>query len=135
MCCDVRQGVLQCGTVMGTEVKSRSIRLDDENWTWLSGLPGRTSNDAIGALRVGAGNGADELRETLRRLVSAVGELPTSDEIRETLREVVSELKGQKAAQAVPSGSGLNPASVPGVSRGSRAKGTAGSGSKSGLCG
>jgi hypothetical protein len=33
------------------EIKNRSIRLDDDNWSWLSGLPGKTSNEAVGELK------------------------------------------------------------------------------------
>ena len=33
------------------EAKHRGIRLDEDNWQWLNGLPGRTLNEALTALR------------------------------------------------------------------------------------
>jgi hypothetical protein len=97
------------------EVKNRSLRLDDDNYGWLSGLPGRTLNDALSEYRARL-NGSEsaepvwgdgltpllELQKTfgdkLEEVLMLVQSLP--DDTKTALREVVTELKGQKAPAA-----------------------------------
>lgn len=37
------------------EIRNRSLRLDDENYAWLQGLPGRSLNDGVERLRLTGG--------------------------------------------------------------------------------
>ncbi len=59
-----------------SKIKSRSIRLDDENWQWLSSLPGRSANEAISTLRDGqpADTRLDEVLEFVRSSPSEMEE-------------------------------------------------------------
>lgn len=84
-----------------SEVKTRSIRLDDENWQWLANLPGRTSNDAVTALRASAEQKGDTVTgspEELSELVELVRSLPDSTDMRQLMQEVFSELRFEKVA-------------------------------------
>jgi hypothetical protein len=118
----VRQNVLQCATGRATvcymsEIKSRSIRLDDENWEWLSGLPGRSANEAVGALR---GETAAELGEVLEFVRSA------PSEFEEACLRAIERWKSERPGSAqIPSTfqqgdlpTNFDPASIPGVSTG-----------------
>lgn len=71
------------------EIKNRSIRLDDENWEWISKLPGRTQNEAIANLRGESGGpvwgrGLEPLLESQRVF---------GDEILEFVRSAPSEME------------------------------------------
>lgn len=111
------------------EVKNRSLRLDDDNYGWLSGLPGRTLNDALTDYRASL-DGPDvpgplaELRERIDRvggqLSAQIEDLPDDDRIADVMRTVIAEVKAQRAGAAqVPSGSvSGDPGSIPGVVRG-----------------
>jgi hypothetical protein len=102
------------------EIKSRSVRLDDENYGWLNGLPGRTFNEAVGDLRASldgvAQSNAEEMKDRFRRIEGMLAEMPGLEEIQDALREVVLEFKGQKV-QTVAATS-ANPLTIPGVQRG-----------------
>ena len=112
-------------------VKTRSIRLDEGNWEWVSGLPGSDRNDAILRLRerVEKIRPEYELADVITRLdglrSSVYGASDKLDEmpemVGEVLRAVVAELKGQKVASA-PQGGGFDPATIPGVKAGLPAK-------------
>jgi hypothetical protein len=98
------------------EIKSRSIRLDDENWEWLSGLPGRSANEAVGALR---GAGADELGEVLEFVRSA------PSEFEEACLRAIERFKDAGSSSSTAAnmsnfqpGTSFDPASIPGVSVG-----------------
>lgn len=95
------------------EIKSRSVRLDDENYGWLNGLPGRTFNEAVGNLRASldgvAQSNAEEMKDRFRRIEGMLAEMPGLEEIQDALREVVLELKGQKAQTVAGVQRGVGP--------------------------
>jgi hypothetical protein len=96
------------------EIKSRSIRLDDENWEWLAKLPGRTSNDAVGDLRFRCSteNATTERDMLVLEITGKIDEtlelarsLPDAVTIEETVRRVIQEFKAQKAGtSSAPAG-------------------------------
>ncbi len=76
-----------------SEIKSRSIRLDDENWAWLSGLPGRSANEAVRELRRADARPRDKLDEVLEHLRA----LP------QTFQEAMDEYKARNGKVSTPS--------------------------------
>lgn len=125
-----------------TEIKSRSIRLDDENWEWLSGLPGRSANESISTLRTLSGGSMavgptvktltpdtrlDEALELLRSLPETFMEAMDAYKARNqrVLPAVDSRLSAPFISPAKPSdieaspeGFYTDPATIPGVSLG-----------------
>lgn len=96
------------------EIKSRSIRLDDVNWKWFSELPGRTSNDAVSALRDGgrvapAFDGIDALSEIL----DLVRGIPDEVAIEEIVLRAIDKWKSQKATSSVNSSTLAAPIGFP----------------------
>ena len=100
------------------EIKSRSIRLDDENWEWLSKLPGRTSNEALLNHRVWVTSLEDVSRGAEGQLVDV---RPVLEEILELQRgapetmkravvEGIQEWKGRTSTtNFTPSTTSFNP--------------------------
>jgi hypothetical protein len=112
-------------------VMRRSLRLGDENYGWLSALPGRTLNDALTEYRVGLVNPDGNapltgIRRQVDNVIMALDGLPDADAVADIMRSVIGEFKAQKVTPSqIPSTSmasnnstGFDPASIPGVSRG-----------------
>jgi len=76
--------------------------LDDENWEWLSGVPGRSANEAIGLLRARVESGAVSegltvaQTEILDEMLDLVRGLPDRAAIKEVVREAGRELRAEK---------------------------------------
>ena len=99
------------------EIKNRSVRLDQENYDWLVGLPGRSLNEAIERLRTQ--NGAEIPHDTaISEILELVRSLPDATDIEGVLRNVIQEFRAARTSSVPPSASSSDPATIPGVSRG-----------------
>ncbi len=93
---------LQCNARCNTmrymsEVRNRSVRLDDENYEWLTRLPGRSLNEAIERVRTTAADHGGERRDAIGEVLELVRALPDAGDIEGVLRNVIQEFKAQKA--------------------------------------
>lgn len=96
------------------EIKNRSVRLDDENYGWLTGLPGRSLNEAVGRLRTAADIGTPfEKQDAIAELLELVRSLPDTVDFEEVVRRVIQEAKIGEKPQSVPSAVVLPSASEP----------------------
>lgn len=74
--------------------KNRTVRLDDDNFKWLTELPGRSVNDAITAFR--ERNGTVTVEAKVDEILELARDLPGPLEIEEIVQRVV----GEGAAEA-----------------------------------
>jgi predicted Zn-ribbon and HTH transcriptional regulator len=95
----------QCNTVrdLMSEVKNRSVRLDDENYRWLQELPGRSLNEAVERLRAGNG-GVVKTDATVAEILELVRSLPDAADIEDVMRNVIQEFR---AARNLPDSPGI----------------------------
>lgn len=112
------------------EIKNRSLRLDEENYKWLAGLPGRSLNEAVERLRranaeIQANTGAGLIAPALEEKAAAISEilelvrgLPDATDIEDVIRNVIQEAGGSGGAQRNVTQGAFDPATIPGVTRG-----------------
>lgn len=78
------------------DVRNRSVRLDQENYDWLVGLPGRSLNEAVERLRMQ--NGAGNPQETaVSEILELVRGLPDATDIEGVMRNVIQEFRAARA--------------------------------------
>lgn len=98
------------------EIKNRSVRLDQENYDWLVGLPGRSLNEAIERLRTQ--NGGESPQETaVSEILELVRGLPDATDIEGVIRNVIQEFRAARTASVpvttLPAASGAFEETVP----------------------
>ena len=111
-----------------TAMKKTSVRLDDEVADWLNGLPGSTTNDKLRGLMEGApspgpqapANALVELLDLTRTIAAQMpsegSQIPDAETIHDIVEDALTRKIEERKAQRGPS---FDPASVPGVQRGS----------------
>ena len=97
------------------ETRSRSIRIADDVWEAIQGLPGKT-DDALRAILIEKRAEAwDEIRAGVAETLELVRGVPDAVAIGEVVRGVIEEMK---AARAANNGNPGGPAAIPGAVQG-----------------
>lgn len=82
----VLQSNAQCSTLRYmSEIRNRSLRIDDENYAWLQGLPGRSLNEAIERLRLNSDVGKGDVMQCnaeIAEILDLVRSIAANTEIR-----------------------------------------------------
>jgi Zn finger protein HypA/HybF involved in hydrogenase expression len=85
-----------------SEVKNRSVRLDEENYTWLQGLPGRSLNEAVERLRTESKGAVGKTDTTVAEILELVRSLPDASDIEDVMRNVMQEFRSARSAANSP---------------------------------
>ena len=101
-------------TIVIMETKGHTIRVDDEVWAWVNGLPG-SINEALRELMSARGSSGDSLTllEILEHTRTMAAELPDAEQMQTIVEDALQRKIEERAVR--PAEAGYNPASVPGV--------------------